>query len=188
MEQVELLVFAVNALQRIEAPYALVGSYASGAWGEARFTQDIDIVVELRSGTVDLLCSSFPSPDFYLSSAAAHEAVQRQTQFNVIHPASGNKIVFIIAHKSPWAIAQLNRCKSLSLLPDFQVNVAAPEDVILGKLLYYREGGSEKHIRDITGIIKVSGADIDQGYLVSSASQLGVLDLWQQIIERTASK
>jgi hypothetical protein len=60
--------------------------------------------------------------------------------------------------------------------------VAAPEDVILGKLLYYREGGSEKHIRDITGIVKVSGQYLDRDYLARSAAQLGVADMWEAIL------
>jgi hypothetical protein len=36
----------------------------------------------------------FPPPDFYLSIDAAREAVRLQSQFNVIHPASGMKVDF----------------------------------------------------------------------------------------------
>ena len=39
----------------------------------------------------------FPSRTFTSAAAAANEAVQRHGQFNVIHPASGNKIDFMIA-------------------------------------------------------------------------------------------
>jgi len=34
---------------------------------------------------------------------------------------------------------------------------ASQEDVILKKLEFYREGGSEKHLRDIAGNLKVRG-------------------------------
>jgi hypothetical protein len=34
-----------------------------------------------------------------------------------------------------------------------------------GKLIYYREGGSERHLRDIAGILKLSSAMIDCNYL-----------------------
>jgi hypothetical protein len=31
---------------------------------------------------------------------------------------------------------------------------------------YYREGGSDKHLRDITSMLKISGQDIDEAYIV----------------------
>jgi len=51
----------------------------------------------------------------------------------------------------------LSHRRKLRILPDRDVFVARPEDVILSKMQYYREGGSEKHLRDITGMLKVSG-------------------------------
>ena len=53
MEQIEFLGLAATELERQNIPWMLVGSYASSAWGEARFTQDIDIVVEIA------VCSPF---------------------------------------------------------------------------------------------------------------------------------
>jgi hypothetical protein len=34
--------------------------------------------------------------------------------------------------------------------------IAAPEDVILGKLWYFAEGGCDRHLRDIAGILRVT--------------------------------
>jgi hypothetical protein len=64
------------------------------------------------------------------------------------------------------------------------VNIAAPEDVILGKLVYYREGGSDKHLRDIAGILAVSGKLVDLAYTEDFANQLGVADTWHAILEK----
>jgi hypothetical protein len=50
--------------------------------------------------------------------------------------------------------------------------------VILKKLEYYREGGSEKHLRDIAGILKISGEQLDLDYLTEWSSRLGLADLW----------
>lgn len=184
MEQTDLLRLTIQTLQRLDISYALVGAFASGAWGESRFTQDIDIVVDLKPTQVGKLCEAFPTPDFYVSETAAQEAVKNRTQFNFIHPTSGNKIDFMIVRDSPWAVAQLQRCRQVQLFDDLTVNVAAPEDVILGKLLYYREGGSEKHLRDIAGILKISGEDVDRSYVSSFAVQLGVVDVWNDILRR----
>jgi hypothetical protein len=184
VDQIELLKFTIQALERLKIPYAVVGSFASGIWGESRFTQDIDILVALKLDDVPLLCAAFPSDDFYVSQAAANEAVARHGQFNVIHPTSGNKIDFMIAGDSPWVQAQLERHKRVPFFPDQDGAVAAAEDVILGKLVYYQEGGSDKHLRDIAGILKFSGDDLDRDYVSRFATQLGVADVWQSVLSK----
>jgi hypothetical protein len=109
VDQTELLKYVSQSLQGLKIPHAVVGSFASSIWGEARFTQDIDIVVALEPDKVELLCQEFPAPEFYVSLIAAREAVDRHGQFNVIHPTSGNKIDFMIAESSSWSQAQLQR-------------------------------------------------------------------------------
>jgi hypothetical protein len=174
----------VETLDSLGIPYAIVGSFASGAWGESRFTQDIDILVGLSSDKVRPLCQTFIQSDCYVSEAAANEALHYRGQFNVIHPASGNKIDFMIAAQNNWTTVQLERRRRVFLFPDREADVASPEDVILGKLLYYAEGGSEKHVRDIGGIIKISGDALDRPYVDRVAEQLGVTELWQAILKR----
>ncbi len=67
MEQSELLRFVVEALERIGLRYFVTGSMATIFFGEPRFTNDIDIVVDLPADKIAPLCAAFPSPDFYLS-------------------------------------------------------------------------------------------------------------------------
>jgi hypothetical protein len=66
----------------------------------------------------------------------------------------------------------------------FETTFAAPEDVILKKLEYFREGGSEKHLRDIVGILKVQGDGIDREYLREWIEKLSVKTEWALIDER----
>jgi hypothetical protein len=187
VEQPELLKYAIQTLDRLHIPYAIVGSFASGVWGEARFTQDIDLVIDLKPAQVPSLCAAFAAPEFYISESAAREAVVHSSQFNVIHPASGNKLDLIVASQTPWVLAQLQRRKSVPLFPDQNATVAAPEDVILGKLVYYHEGGSDKHLRDITGILKISDELVDRSYVTRFAAQLGVADIWQAVLNRVST-
>ena len=187
MEQTDLLRLAIESLDELRIPYAIVGSFASGAWGESRFTQDIDILVDVKAGQVNSLCRAFAEADCYVSEAAAHEAVAQKGQFNVIHPASANKIDFVIAGATPWTTAQLQRRRRVALFPDREADLAAPEDVILGKLVYYREGGSEKHLRDIAGILKISGRSLDWSYIENFANQLGVAEIWQAVRGRASN-
>jgi hypothetical protein len=109
MEQIELLRLTLSALERLEIPYALVGSYGSSIFGEPRFTRDIDILVELPDAKVSPFCAAFPAADFYLSEAAVRDAIRGRFQFNLLHPASGNKVDFIIPRNDPWGRSQLSR-------------------------------------------------------------------------------
>jgi hypothetical protein len=87
--------------------------------------------VHLSVDSANRLCAAFPSPEFYVSPSAAREAVLARGQFNVIHPASGNKIDFMLARNDPWGRLQLNRRIRRPILPDQDGFVAAPEDVIM---------------------------------------------------------
>lgn len=184
MEQAELLRHVVDVLEDQGITYLLVGSLASAVYGEPRLTRDIDIVVELRPDQTSKLFAAFPSPEYYGSEKAAQEAIAANGQFNVIHPASGNKIDFIIARRDAWGRSQISRRRREQVLPGRLGYTAASEDVILGKLWYYHEGGSEKHLRDIAGMLQVSGDDIDTGYVDNWARQLGLTEEWQAVLDR----
>ena len=184
MNQRELLRKLVDVLDAMDVSYLLVGSYGSGAWGEARFTQDIDVVAALTENDASPLVRAFPAPEYYISPDAVRDAIRRRGQFNVIHPTSGNKIDFLVSREDAWSRSQLARRRIVVFEPDLHVPVAAPEDIIIGKMDYYREGGSEKHLRDITGILKVSGDDVDRAYVTQWARELGLMEIWQAVRRR----
>ena len=133
------------------------------------------------------LCAAFSDPEFYVSLAAAQDAVRQRKQFNVIHSTSGLKIDFMVARDDEWGRTQLARRRKIELTPGQQAFVAAPEDVILGKLLYYREGQSDKHLRDIAAMLHTSGDQIDRDDVSAWATKLDVLDIWQAIVTRVDS-
>ena len=61
------------------------------------------------------------------------------------------------------------------------VRLAPPEYVIISKLEYYREGGSEKHLRDIRSMLTVSGDKIDRSVLNEWISRRGVEAEWRKV-------
>ena len=75
MEQLDILRHAVEALERMKVPYIVVGSIASIAYGESRFTQDIDIIAAFEMKHVDELMASFPDDEFYLSESAVRKSM-----------------------------------------------------------------------------------------------------------------
>jgi hypothetical protein len=63
------------------------------------------------------------------------------------------------------------------------VMLAPPEYVIVRKLEYYREGGSEKHLRDIRSMIAVLGAELDRSALKEWIQRRGLQAEWRLVSE-----
>jgi hypothetical protein len=181
MDQHDLLLRLVGCLEELGVRYFVTGSVASMAYGEPRLTNDIDVVADLRGEHVPGLVAHFPFPEFYLSEDAARTAILRRRQFNIIHPASGLKIDVIIPNDDEFDESRFSRVRRMKAAQDAEAAFASPEDVILKKLLYHREGGSDKHLRDIAGILKISGKELDTKYLERWTVALGVADTWKQL-------
>ena len=64
-----------------------------------------------------------------------------------------------------------------------QVWLAPPEYVILRKMEYYREGGSEKHLRDIAGMVKITSDQINFQELSTKIKQYALLKQWKKAQE-----
>jgi hypothetical protein len=184
MEQSELLKHLIRCFESLGIPYLLTGSIASMAYGEPRFTNDIDIVADIKTEHIKGLKDCFPEQEFYLSEDAIKEAVNRQHQFNIIHPATGLKIDIIIRKQDAFDDSRFKRIKRLITTENIEANFAAPEDVIIKKMAFYKEGGSEKHLRDITGMLKISGDIIDYDYISKWAEKLGIKDIWDAVLKR----
>src|SRR5436309_2263540 len=128
MEQSDLLKHLVNTLERLGVPYLLTGSMATIAYGEPRFTNDIDVVVAMTPAHVPAFCAAFPAPEYFCSPEAATQAVQQRFQFNVLHPASGLKVDVMVATDSEFDRCRLARGIRLAGGPEFEATFAAPED------------------------------------------------------------
>jgi hypothetical protein len=176
--------FALKVLDQLQIPYALVGSMASGVYGEGRMTADIDILIDLQPEKSTPLCQAFSPDEFYVSENAAREAIRFRKQFNVIHVASGNKIDFMLPLDTEWGRTQMQRRRLEQIFPSTPGYVAAPEDVILSKMRYYNEGHSDKHLRDITSMMRILGNDLNYPFLDHWADELGVEHVWHAIHER----
>jgi len=184
MEQTNILRHVVQTFENLSVPYVVVGSIASMAYGETRFTQDIDIIAALTLSDVPGFLSAFPQDEFYLDENSVRDAIKKNFQFKIIHPSSGQKIDVVLPRKDAWGIGQIARRRAVRILPDKDVMIASPEDVILGKLWYFSMGGGDRHLRDIAGILRVTGEGVDRAEVTRWARELGYLDIWEQILAK----
>jgi hypothetical protein len=60
--------------------------------------------------------------------------------------------------------------------------VAPPEYVILRKLEFWREGGSEKHLRDVRAMV-AAGLPLDRAFLDTELRQRGLEAAWGRVLE-----
>jgi len=53
--------------------------------------------------------------------------------------------------------------------------------IIIKKLEYFKHGRSEKHLRDIASMLKISSDLIDRTYISSWAEKLSVGGIWAEL-------
>ena len=81
--------------------------------------------------------------------------------------------------KFPRALGIKNRRR---LAVDFgEAWFAPPESVIVNKLLFFKEGGSEKHLEDIRAMLE-STTDIDRKVLLEWIQELRVEPEWELVL------
>jgi hypothetical protein len=173
----------IRRLDALGLPYIITGSTAGTLYGEPRLTHDIDLVVALTIRDVHRFVEAFPLEDFYCppEDVLAIEVRRRQRgHCNVIHHQTGFKADIYVAFDElhRWALANRRRLA----IDDLTLSVAPVEYVILRKLEYFREGHSEKHVRDIRGMLDASDAEIDTAFLAEKIAQLGLVAEWQYVI------
>lgn len=167
MPEASFFLVFTERFERINIPYMVSGSVASMIYGEPRLTFDVDIIAALQRDDIPALIDIFPSEEFYCPPPevlAVECARERRGHFNLIHHVSGFKADIYVSVNDPlhrWGLAHTRRMS----VGKRSVIIAPPEYVIVRKLEYYREGRSEKHIRDIESMIRVLGPTLDREML-----------------------
>ena len=164
MPEPELSLLFLRPLNQIGARYIVSGSVASILYGEPRLTNDVDFVIFFRDTDIVRLREIFPSPEFYVPPPeviAAEIARPAKGQFNVIHADTGFKADFYLAGRDEFNAWAFRNSRKMEYRGELIV-IAPPEYVIVRKLEFFREGGSEKHLRDIRAMLAVSGEEINR--------------------------
>jgi hypothetical protein len=176
----------VAEFQRLGILFHVGGSVASSAHGAGRSTQDVDLVAELHREHVKPLAAGLAGA-FYVSEPMILSAIERQSCFNLIHLPTMFKVDVFVLKRRPFDQIAFRRARlgPIGLGDDhLEVPLASAEDVVLNKLEWFRQGGevSERQWRDVQGVLKVRGPDLDRRYLEQWAAELGVLDLLQRAL------
>lgn len=182
----QLLVKIAKILQDLKISYAVTGGLAVAVWGKPRFTADIDIIVELVPQNITSLAKSLLSidKDVYISEEAMRDALERKSEFNFIHPQTGLKVDFWVKGSKADIYGNLKLKRAILKKIDSQkIFFVSPEDLILSKLIWYKESESSKHLEDIKTILNIQKSKLNTNYVKNWAekqSTIGVLEeIWQ---------
>lgn len=181
MEQEELLKKIAEILWRLDIPYIITGGVAVVIWGRPRFTADIDIVVELVVQKLKPLAKELLAidKDVYVDEEMMRRALERRGEFNFIHPASGLKVDFWILKNDAFDKERMRR-RVRKKLAGVSFYVTSPEDLILIKLLWYKESESTRQLEDIESILRIQ-KKLDKAYLKQWAKDHGTLALLKSL-------
>ncbi len=174
------------ALDDAGVRYLVGGSVASALYGEARSTRDIDVVAAMLPHHVEPFLAALGKA-FYADAAVIREEVAARRSFNVIHLETMVKADVFMHKGDSFGRSQFARRtpKQLSREDPTAIYVASPEDTVLAKLQWFRDGGevSERQWNDVLGVLKVQGAVLDRAYLDEWARELGLTELLRRALD-----
>jgi hypothetical protein len=142
-------------------------------------------VVFLRAKDASQLAAIFPAPTFYVPPDAVitqEMSRDRRGHFNLIHADSGLKADFYTAGRDELHFWAYSHARTYPIGAT-TITLAPPEYVILRKLEFHREGGSEKHLRDIRAMLAISGEELDRAALFDWLTRLGLEQEWRQVTQ-----
>lgn len=186
MDAVDVALRVADALERAGVAYFVGGSFASSMQGEPRSTNDIDLVVDLAEERVGAVAAAL-GPDFEVDADALRRAARERGSWNVFHLATPfTKIDLFVLRHEPFDASEFGRRTPVEVRPGRRLYVKTPEDTILRKLLWYRQGGavSERQWRDVVEVLRLSGPVLDPAYLDRWAASLGL----QPLLEKARSE
>ncbi|MGE0157818.1 MAG: nucleotidyl transferase AbiEii/AbiGii toxin family protein [Gemmatimonadales bacterium] len=176
----DLVGLFAQPLERLGVRYMITGGVAAVVYGDPRFTRDIDIVLEMAPADAPRPAAAFDPNVFYvppLEALIEESERERYGHFNLIHRESALRAHIYLSGSDPlhtWGLA--NR-RSLPLAIG-TVAVAPAEYVIVRKLEYYRDSQSDRHLRDIAWMLRISGDQIDADFLERCETERDLSGEW----------
>jgi len=170
-EQLEFLKLIVSRLDSAGIPYMLTGSMAMSVYVAPRMTRDVDFVIECEPRDAERLTELF-GRDCYIDQQVVREAILERRSFNIIHNEWIVKADFIVRKETDYRRVEFGRRRKVDV-ETWSMWVAAPEDLLLTKLEWWKDGSSELHRRDAE-LLASSARDLDWEYVHLWASRLGL--------------
>jgi hypothetical protein len=180
MQEPDVYSYFTKTFNKLGVRYVVTGAVATIIYGVPRLTHDIDMVVELKKVDIDNIIKGFDESEFYCPPREIIGIEIGRTErghFNIIHKTTAYKADIYLVGNDKLCMWALDNYVEHTYEGDF-IRVAPPEYVIVRKLEYYREGGSQKHIIDIRSILEMSSELVDFKKLEELINELALQKEW----------
>lgn len=175
--------------EKIGIPYYIGGSIASSILGLSRTTMDVDIVSAITLDKIDDIYKDLRDK-YYIDKEMISEAIKNHSSFNIIHFESMFKIdIFILKDRDYDKECFLRKTRDNLKIGEnkLEIFISSPEDIILNKLEWFKSGfeASERQLKDVKGVMKVQGKNLDFEYLKKWSLKLGINNLLEKALKET---
>jgi len=179
-EQLEFIKEIARRLDSVGIPYMMTGSMALALYARPRMTRDIDLVIECQSPDSETIVSLFER-DCYVDEQEIRDAIASRTMFNIIHNEWIIKADFIVRKNNEYRRLEFDRRRRFTI-EGVSIWGVSPEDLILSKLYWAKDGNSELQREDVRAMLQTAH-DLDWIYLEQWAEDLRVQELLSEMRE-----
>jgi hypothetical protein len=146
-----------------------------------RATNDIDVVIAPTPRQLAVLMQQFPRNQYYSDEEDARDALERQSQFNIIDFATMWKADLIIRKERDFSREEFSR-RRVHLIGGVRVHLATAEDILIAKLEWHKLGESDRQIEDAAGIIRRQASALDREYVERWVRELELEEQWRKAL------
>jgi hypothetical protein len=172
----------IDVLEAVGARYAIWGGWAVVAYGEPRFTMDMDILLDPFGLPGRMFVKRLQESNFQVDEVALFNALGGG-YFNVVHLPSQLKVDFFV----PAQNTLLHRAiQERAHLPFDEIRRAAyvsAEALIITKLQAYAESQSTRHLDDVASVVRLQAQKLGNERIDIAAARMGLLGIWRSLWE-----
>jgi hypothetical protein len=176
VSMIETLRDFVTKADALGLEYMVTGSFAMSAYGEIRFTRDIDVVLQISDDQATAFAREFER-DYYISQDSVKRAIFRRSIFNVINHEYGGKLDCIVMKDTDFARASFARRYKVTV-SGIEFWTTTREDLVVAKLSWARDTHSEMQIRDIANL---TSTEYDSDYVAGWIERLDLRNIWSEV-------
>jgi hypothetical protein len=127
---------------------------------------------------------AFPIPAFYVSEEGIRDSLQRRYPFNVIQPSTSAKVDLVPLPSDLFSRFAFQRRKRIAYdASGRSAMFITAEDIVLAKLMTYRETGSDKHLHDVRGVLMMQWDELNWSAIERGARGADVGELLEPLVE-----
>jgi hypothetical protein len=120
--------------------------------------------------------------DCFVDPESVRRAASTRSMFNIIHDARVIKADLVVRKDERYRVTEFGRRRTI-IVEGRPLAFVAPEDLILSKLLWARDSGSEMQERDVRDLLDAVD-DLDLDYIRAWAADLDVGGALERLRER----